>query len=897
MASDAKADSLKPVLVNRGAVAWHTLAVTAVTSRLGVEFTTGLALDEATRRATYFGANAIREQPARSPVRMLLNQFADFMIVVLISAAVVSGVIGDIEDTLAIVVIVLLNAVIGFVQEFRAERAMAALKALAASHAQVRRGGQRMNLSATELVPGDIVLLEAGNVVPADLRVIEAAQLKLDEALLTGESATVEKRVEPIDQPAMSLGDRINMVYKGTIVSYGRGCGVVVATGMDTELGKIAALLDTGTELKTPLQQRLAQFGKRLAIAVLAICAIIFGVGLLRGEPLLLMFLTAVSLAVAAIPEALPAIVTISLALGARKMVTQHALIRRLPAVETLGSVTYICSDKTGTLTHNKMKVAEAYADGARVRDLPTEHKGEPWQTLLRALALSNDASRGQHGRVMGDPTEVALFLAAAAAGYDKASLEVRAPRVMELPFDSERKRMTTLHQGEDGLVAFTKGSPESVLPRCCRVLTSTGEQPLDNQAILKTADGMAAEGLRVLAVAYRAWAASAPPPVPTDSPEQVERELVFLGLVGLQDPPRREAEEAVRLCKSAGITPVMITGDHPVTARAIGAKLGILDAGGMVMTGPELASIDDAMLKQRVSQIRVYARVDPQQKIRIVRALQQRGEFVAMTGDGVNDAPALQRADIGVAMGKGGTDVAREASSLVLLDDNFATIVGAVREGRRIFDNIRKFIRYTMTSNSAEIWTIFLAPFLGLPIPLLPIHILWINLVTDGLPGLALAVEPAERGIMRRPPRPPRESIFAGGMWQHMLWAGLTMAAVTLLTQAYAIHIASAHWQTMVFTVLTLSQMGHALAIRSERDSLFRQGLFSNIALLGAIALTFVLQLATIYLPALNPVFKTAPLTAQELVFCLAMSSVVFFAVEIEKLLVRTGVLYGRNG
>jgi P-type Ca2+ transporter type 2C len=870
-------------------VTWHTLDAPAVASRLGVDVDRGLSEKVVRDRFARFGANAIREKPPREPWRIFLGQFTDFMIIVLIAAAVVAGVVGDVKDTLAIVVIVVLNAVIGFVQEFRAERAMMALKQLAAASALVVRGGERLTVPAMDVVPGDIVLLEAGNVVPADLRLIEAAQFKVDEALLTGESVTVEKHCEALQSPELPLGDRRNMAYKGTTATYGRGRGLVVATGMDTELGKIATLLDTGVELKTPLQKRLATFGKGLGLVVLAICTIIFVVGLLRGEAAALMFLTAVSLAVAAIPEALPAIVTILLALGARKMVNQHALIRRLPAVETLGSVTYICSDKTGTLTQNTMRVEEIYAAGTATRDWRAEAPREPWANLFKALALSNDASGGGNGKATGDPTEVALYLAALESGYDKSVLEAETPRLLELPFDSERKRMTTFHRQPDDAVAYTKGAPESVLPLCTTVLTATGEGPVIRDEILAAAERMAAEGLRVLAVAQKHW-----PELPQERESGIiEAGLTFVGLVGLMDPPRPEAKVAVGLCKSAGITPVMITGDHPATARAIARQVGIVGDGDVVMTGLDLARLSDDEFKRHVAQVRVYARVDPAQKIRIVEALQAQGEFVAMTGDGVNDAPALKRADIGVAMGKGGTDVAREASSLVLLDDNFATIVSAVREGRRIFDNIRKFIKYTMTSNSAEIWTIFLAPFLGLPIPLLPIHILWINLVTDGLPGLALAAEPEERGIMQRRPRPPKESIFAHGMWQHMLWVGITMGAVSLFAQAYAIHFGSAHWQTMVFTVLALSQMGHVLAIRSERESFFRQGIASNLPLLGAVGLTFLLQLGTIYIPILNPIFNTAPLTATELLFCLLLSTAVFLAVELEKWMRRRGWIY----
>ncbi|MGA8862885.1 MAG: calcium-translocating P-type ATPase, PMCA-type [Gallionella sp.] len=871
---------------------WHTLTVEEVAQRLETT-QNGLSLEHATKRLAQFGANELRKKPARSPWRMLLDQFSDFMIIVLIGAAAVSGFVGHVEDTFAIIVIVSLNAVIGFVQEFRAERAMAALKKMAEASAQVVRDGHAETINASQLVPGDVVLLEAGNVVPADLRIIEAVRLKIDESALTGESPAVDKQIQPLTIADAPLGDKKCLAFKGTIVTYGRARALVVATGMNSELGKIATLLDEDGEAKTPMQQRLARFGKRLALAALAICVMVFVIGILRGEPLLLMFMTAVSLAVAAIPEALPAVVTISLALGARKMIRQHALIRRLPAVETLGSVNYICSDKTGTLTQNRMHVTKLFADDVLYETWPVS--GEPWSTLLQALALNNDAHTDRHGKARGEPTEAALLHAAQVAGYDKASLEHQAQRLLEIPFDAERKRMTTLHRAGDEFIAYTKGSPEAILPLCVSKLGSKGVLDIDHARLLRQAEAMAADGLRVLAFACRRW-----PALPDGIPHvAVEAELMFLGFAGLIDPPRSEVKEAVAQCRSAGIIPVMITGDHPATARAIARELGILsdtngpDDNDRVMTGTELAQLDQNAFESKVEQIRVYARVDPAQKIRIVKALQDKGAVVAMTGDGVNDAPALKTANIGVAMGKGGTDVAREAAHMVLLDDNFATIVHAVRQGRRLYDNIRKFIRYAVTTNSAEIWTIFLAPFLGLPIPLLPIHILWINLVTDGLPALALTAEPAEPGIMRRPPRPLQESIFAHGMWQHMLWVGLLMAALTLCTQAWAFHTGHAHWQTMVFTVLTLTQLVHVMAIRSEKESLFSVGMLSNRPMVLAIVVTFLLQMATVYVPALHPVFKTEALDPGELAVCLVTSGVVLLAVEIEKWLVRQGWIY----
>lgn len=899
---------------------WHSEKIDEVILKLRSSHE-GLSHEDAKKRLEEYGPNELREKKKKTPFIMLLDQFADFMIFVLIGAAVISGFIGELSDTIAIIVIVLLNAVIGFIQEYRAEKAMSALKKMASHTATVIRSNMPSNIPASEIVPGDLVLLDAGKIVPADIRFIETFNLRIEEAALTGESVSVEKDTGALADESIPLGDRKNMAYKGTVVSSGRGKGIVAATGMQTELGKIATMLQEEEEVKTPLQKRLATFGKKLAIAVLAICAIVFVIGIIRGEPPMLMLLTAISLAVAAIPEALPAVVTISLALGANKMVRQNALIRKLPAVETLGSVTYICTDKTGTLTLNKMTVEEIYIDGVIIKgsmgqgfkdsSVQKEHSLEPSnpRTLgplfFTALALSNDSQTESSGNVIGDPTEVALHNIAAENGFIKSELEKEYPRTAELPFDSERRCMTTFHKwgaGSEKLeldemhlhlftsqfslptfyLSFTKGAIDVLIDRAESVLTSEGIKPLNREEIIRANERMSAGGLRVLGIAMRQWQA-----LPDDmSHDNVEEGLTIIGLAGMMDPPREEAREAVSQCKAAGIRPVMITGDHPLTAGTIAKRLGILeDNAKAIITGRELEKLPMKEFEERVEHIRVYARVAPEQKLKIVKALQDKGQFVAMTGDGVNDAPALKRADIGVAMGITGTDVAKEAADMILLDDNFVTIVKAVKEGRKIYDNIRKFIKYLLTTNSGEIWTLFLAPLVGLPIPLLPIHILWINLMTDALPALALSVEPAEGDVMKKPPRHPKESIFAHGLGLHAIWVGLLMAGIVLFVQVWSIKAENAHWQTMVFSVMCLTQLGHVLAIRSEKESLFKQGLFSNKPLLGAVVMSFIFQLATIYAPFLNPVFKTAPLTFNELLFTLVISSIVFFAVEIEKL------------
>jgi len=865
---------------------WHQRTFEEVCAELQTG-PAGLEQEEAGRRLAETGPNELREKRGRSPWIMLLGQFTDLLILILLGSAILAAFIGELGDALPIIAIVIINACIGFAQEYRAEQALAALRKMAGQTARVVRSGQIVELPAREIVPGDLVILETGAVVPADLRLCEAVHLRVEEAALTGESMPVDKDTAPRSDAALPLGDRLNMAYRGTVVVYGRGSGIAVATGMATELGGIAALLESEEEVRTPLQRRLTHFSKRLAAVIIAICAVVLVAGLMRGELLPLMFLTAISLAVAAIPEALPAVVTISLALGAHKMVRQNALIRRLHAVETLGSVSCICTDKTGTLTLNRMAVTEFFHEGQRVlRDqlqgfAASLSRGEEGvgtaEFLFVAAALSNDARRNAEGEWKGDPTETALAVLAQEAGFDREELEQRYPRVAELPFDAERKAMTTIHRFGDGFVSFTKGALESLL---------AGEGAASQGEIYRNeGERMAAEGLRTICLAMRRWD-SLPHSL---EPDPVERELLLLGLVGIEDPPRPEAAEAVALCRTAGITPIMITGDHGVTARAIARDVGILgpvDDG--VMTGVELAELDDARFRELVGTVRVYARVAPAQKLRIVKALQEQGEYVAMTGDGVNDAPALQRADIGIAMGITGTDVAKGAAAMVLLDDNFATIVNAVREGRRIYRNILRFIVYSLTANAGTLWLVFLAPFFGLPLPLLPIQILWLNLLCDSLPGLALTAEPAGPEVMRQPPMPPGEGIFGSGRGWYLAGYGLLLGGAALLLQWWG-QTAGLHWQTMVFTFLVLSRMVFVLQVRSRDRSLLEIGLFSNRPLVGAIAITTLLQLAVVYLPPLNRLFATHPLSLPEISMVIVAAGMVQVTGELEKLLRRS--------
>jgi Ca2+-transporting ATPase len=914
---------------------WHTLTVEQVLQELGVEPARGLSTEAAQRRLAEEGPNELIERGIKSPWTILWEQLTATMVVILIVAAVISALLGDFKDCIAILSIVVLNAILGLVQEYRAEKAMAALKKLAVPSVKVVRDGEVRELPARELVRGDNFLLEAGGLVPVDARLVESINLRVQEAALTGESEAVDKTSGRMTSDDLALGDRRNMVYMGTVAAYGRGRAVVTGTGMRTELGRIATMIQTVEREPTPLQKRMDQLGRKLAVAAFALVVIIFATGLLRGQDLTLMFLTAVSMAVAAIPEGLPAVVTIALALGAQRMLKRHALIRKLPAVEALGSVTVICSDKTGTLTQNRMTVTILDVAGGRI-DLVEHLRGaEPMirpgdarmaplddqpalSLLLAAGALCNDAvlKPGREAGAwesIGDPTEGALLVAAARFGMMKNDLDRALPRVAELPFESHRKRMTTVHRialddgraaagagafqsivrhlGRPEFVAVTKGAVDGLLELSSRLWCDDHIEELGDawrERVLKANAHLADKGMRVLGVSMRALAS----PSASDPGGTVERDLVFLGLVAMLDPPRPEVKQAVETCRQAGIHPVMITGDHPLTAMHIARELGI-QTGDRILTGTDLERMSMDDLTRVVEEVSVYARVSPEHKLNIVQAFQDRGHIVAMTGDGVNDAPALKKAEIGVAMGITGTDVSKEAGDMVLQDDNFATIVAAVEEGRVIYDNIRKFIRYLLSTNSGELWTMLIAPFLGLPIPLLPLQILWMNLVTDGLPALALGVEPAERHTMRRPPYRPDESVFSRGLGIHVVWVGVLMAALSLGLGIWSFRSSQhqAHFQTIVFTTMVVAQIAHVMAIRSDRESLFTLGVMSNLPMLLAASLTLMLQLALIYVPWLQGIFHTVALTPLELALALVLSSVVFWAVEFEKWIKRRRV------
>lgn len=895
--------------------AWHAIAWMDAVKILDVHPAKGLDLREVDHRATRVGKNELTVKKGVHPVFMFLGQLKDFMVLVLLAATVVSALLGEVADAVTILVIILMNAILGFIQEYRAERSMETLRSLTAPEAKVLREGVEQRIPAADLVPGDIVVFEAGDRIPADLRLIQAVNVEVEESALTGESHPVPKRITPLKDSFVPMADRQNMAYMGTVAVNGRGAGVVVATGMNTEMGMIAGMIQEATEEETPLQKRLAQLGKWLVILSVLICVVVVLTGIWRGEDFYKMFFAGVSLAVAAIPEGLPAIVTVALAIGVQRMVKRQAIVRKLPAVETLGCATVICSDKTGTLTQNEMTVRQIYTSGRflKVSGQGYDPKGDfeggdpqrnkPMQETLRIAALCNNAKLKKSGvqvaglfrsanqeavwGIEGDPTEGALLVAAAKAGVWREVLEKKEDRLQEIPFDSERKCMSVIYRTKQGKKAYVKGAPDKVLRLCSQEMTAEGSVQLSaarRQSILHANDEMAKHALRVLALAER----TVEDGVPTD--KRVEENLTFVGLMGMIDPPRASARKAIQVCRRAGIKPVMITGDHRLTAEAVARELGIIRdiSRSEMMTGAELEEMGDEELGRRVMDVSVFARVTPKDKLRIVRAFKQKGQVVAMTGDGVNDAPAVKEADIGVAMGKTGTDVTKEASAMVLGDDNFATIVAAVEEGRGIYDNIRKFIRYLLSCNLGEVFTMFFAALLGLPLPLLPIQILWVNLVTDGLPAMALGVDRPEPEIMDRPPRDPQESVFARGLARKigirgtMIGFGTLFVFVTALFAGEDILTA----RTMAFSTLVFSQLFHVFDCKSEVRGIFEVGLFSNPYLVGAVAISVIMQLSVIYLPPLQAIFKTVALVGWQWALILGVAGGPSFLIGFVRLL-----------
>jgi len=907
---------------------WHILETISAVLELGSSVESGLTSAQVKERLDQSGPNELIERGGRTALQILWEQVTATMVLILIGAAVAAGLLGDTKNTIAILAIVALYAFLGFIQEYRAEKAIAVLKKMSVSNVRVLRDGRLQEIPARELVPGDIVQLEAGNVIPADMRLLEAVNLRIQEAALTGESEGIEKHTAALagDPSAalrqaqdgssgqtLPLGDRRNMAFMGTIVTQGRGLALVVATGMSTELGKIADLIQQVKQEQTPLQRRLDSLGKSLAIIGVVIAALIFVLGMLRGDELRHMLLTAVSVAVAIVPEGLPAVVTITLALGAQRMLEREALIRKLPAVETLGSVTVICSDKTGTLTENRMTVVvldvaehaldmtEEVKRGGSVRT--TRGLGAPAQSSLSlaaiGAALCNDAKLIDTGddrfHTLGDPTEGALVVAAAKMGYWKSALDASFPRAAEQPFDSDRKRMTTVHHlgqydpevlsgleiGDHRYIAFTKGGVDGLLDITSQVWVEGKAQKMDaswRSRIEAANERLAKKGMRVLGVAFRLLN-SIPEVIQTD----LEQNLTMVGLFGMIDPPRAEVKDAVATCRAAGIRPVMITGDHPLTAIEIARQLGI-SKNSRALTGAEIENLSFDELKNVVDEVNVFARVAPEHKLRIVQALQEQGHIVAMTGDGVNDAPALRKADIGVAMGISGTDVSKEASDLVLLDDNFATIVAAVKEGRTIYDNIRKFVRFSVAGNIGKVLVMLLAPFLGKPLPLLPLQLLWLNLLTDGLLGLGMGVENPEADTMKRAPYSPKEGVFSRGAGAQTIWVGVVIGALALGLGSWYYFSGRPEWQTMIFTSLAFMQVFQGLASRSAKDSLFKLGVISNPLLAGMALLVVVLQMTVMYVPALAKFFDVLPLSGCDLSIAAAAGVILFAAMEVGK-------------
>ncbi|MGN0186228.1 MAG: cation-translocating P-type ATPase [Paludibacteraceae bacterium] len=870
--------------------AYYQMTVDEIIDHYGTDLHNGLSSEEAVNRLQNNGYNEFKQVTHTSFLHKFVAQFKSFLIIVLLIAAGISGIIGwlngeGITDALIILVIVVANAIIGVVQESKAEKSLDALERLAAPHCKVVRDGRLQTIAARELVVGDLVVLETGDSVPADIRLTETVNLKIQEAALTGESVAVEKNTRSIDN-AVSIGDRCNIAFSACGVTYGRGKGIVTATGYDTEVGKIASMMMSVGESKTPMQMRLDQLGRLLGIGSLIICAIIFVIGLLYGNNLLTMFMTAVSLAVAAIPEGLPAVSTIVLAIGVQRLAKQNAIIRHLPSVETLGSTTVICSDKTGTLTQNRMRVTRIYADN-KLSDIQNDSTSA--QNLVRISMLVNDASithTDTGTNCSGDPTELALIdLGQSHYALDKMVLDQTYPRISEIPFDSERKRMTSVHKCNDQtyLVAM-KGGLDEVLTCCTHIAIDGNIVPfsLHHRAQAEAANRqMAMQALRVLAVAYK----TQPATTTFDDTADIEQNFTFLGMVGMIDPPRPEAALAVKQCIGAGIKPVMITGDHQLTATAIATDLGIMNANSTVLTGADIETMSDTALEQAIATVSVFARVAPEHKVRIVKAFQARGHTVAMTGDGVNDAPALKLADIGIAMGQTGTDVAKEAADAILADDNFATIVIAAKEGRRIYTNILKAIQFMVATNLGEILVLFVTVISNMPLPLLPIQLLWINLVGDSLPALALSVEPAERDIMQRPPIKSRQSMFD----KHFIWniaiQSIIVGGLTLCAYVVGLQSSVAAARTMTFAVLVFTQMTLILSIRAGRHNVFN-GLFVNKYLWATITIVCLLMLSVLLIPSLQNLFRIIPLDAVQWWWIGGLSAAALIINELLKLL-----------
>ncbi len=887
---------------------WHSLPISEVLGQLGVTHNQGLSADEVKKRQQNFGTNILEAKKSKSIIFKFLSQFSDFMIIILILAAIVSFAVSyfdgapDYVDPIIILCIIMINATLGLLQEARAEKALEALKKMSAPTAHVLRDGKISIIDSKELVPGDIILLETGCFVPADARLITAVNLKAEEASLTGESNAVDKTAEIVLRPETTLGDRINMVLATSTITYGRGLAVVTETGMNTQVGHIARLIMEDETPMTPLQKRLAGTGKILGTAALVICGVIFFMGLLKHLPVFDMFMTSVSLAVAAIPEGLPAIVTIMLSLGVQRMARKNAVIRKLPAVETLGSATVICSDKTGTLTQNVMTVTQICSlDGKEKAD------GSFADFLLSHAALCNDAILSIDNSMLslsGEPTEKALVLAAYQAGRNKNELDIDYPRVFEIPFDSTRKRMTTVHSSPDsGYRSVTKGAFDFMLDRCSYYYRDGKQYPMtsrDRKKLVSVNNSMTEKALRVIAVAYK----NLPESFNNIKKDALEEELTFIGLIGMIDPPREEVREAVAICRQAGIKPVMITGDHVLTAQAIARELGILAEGEEAITGEILSGMSNEALQDNIYRFSVFARVSPEHKVRIVKAFQARGEVVAMTGDGVNDAPALNAADIGCAMGITGTDVAKNAADMILTDDNFATIVSAVKEGRGIYENIKKAVHFLLSSNIGEILTIFVAILLGLPTPLVAVQLLWVNLITDSLPAIALGVEPAARDIMKKKPISPNKGMFADGLAIQIILEGILIGSLALLAFVIGFHyydtpglfrsllpngnsapVTYVPWvgRTMAFAVLSLSQLFHSFNMRSEH-SLSEIGIFTNRKLVYSFIICAFLQIIVITVPTLAKVFQVVPLTMRQWAITILLAFVPIIAVELQK-------------